>query len=67
MEPLPPLPFYARPFGSWSATLGAQKGMANAHRAANYTVDQFRSPEALKLRQEQRLEAEKQRASGGGE
>jgi len=74
MKPLPPLPFYARPFGSWSATLGAQKGMANAHRVANYTADQFRSPEALKLRQEQRLEAEKarlaaekQRASGGGE
>jgi hypothetical protein len=67
MAPLAQLPWFARPAGSWTATYAANRGAANAHHGANYVADQFRSPQELKRRQLQRLEAEKQRASGGGE
>jgi hypothetical protein len=67
MTPLAQLPWFARPFGSWAATYGVNRGMANAHHGANYVVDQFRSPQGLEQRQLQRLEAEKQQVSGGGE
>jgi hypothetical protein len=67
VAPIAELPWFARPAGSWTATYAANRGMANAHHIANYIGDQFRSPLELERRQLQRLEAEKQRVSGGGE
>ena len=57
MKPLQALSWKWRtmPFGSWSATGFANYGVPAIHHGVNALVDTFRSPEALRRRQEQRV------------